>query len=73
MNGEHKVGGGVADPLLSEGETAALIGVRPGTLQVWRCTARYPLAYVKVGRCVRYRRSAVEQFLASRTVCPEAA
>lgn len=56
------------DPLISEAETAALLDVKPGTLQVWRCTKRYPLPYVKVGRLVRYRRSAVIAFLESRTV-----
>ena len=56
------------DPLISEAETAALLDVKPGTLQVWRSTKRYPLPYVKVGRLVRYRHSAVVAFLESRTV-----
>ena len=56
------------DPLLSEQQAAAQLGVKPSTLQVWRSTRRYPLAYVKVGRCVKYRASAVQEFIESRTV-----
>ena len=56
------------DPLLTQEQAAEALGVKPDTLSVWRCTKRYALAYVKVGRSVRYRRSAVEAFLASRTV-----
>lgn len=56
------------DPLLDEKQAAAALGVSANTLQVWRCTRRYPLAYVKIGRNVRYRASAVEAFLQARTV-----
>lgn len=56
------------DPLLSEEQAANQLGVKPTTLQVWRSTKRYSLAYVKVGRCVKYRASAIEAFIASRTV-----
>lgn len=56
------------DPLLSEQQAAVHLGVKPSTLQVWRSTRRYPLAYIKVGRLVRYRLSALQAFLASREV-----
>ena len=56
------------DRLLNEREAAAILGVTIGTLQVWRSTKRYPLAYTKIGRNVRYLRSAVLAFIASRTV-----
>lgn len=56
------------DPLLDEAETARQLNVKPGTLQVWRATQRYPLAYVKVGRVVRYRQSAIRRFIDERTV-----
>lgn len=46
---------------------ARYIGVKPGTLQVWRSTKRYDLPYIKVGRLVRYRQSALDAFLTSRT------
>lgn len=58
----------VADPLLDEKQVAAILCVTVGTLQVWRCTKRYPLAYCKVGRNVRYLKSSVDAFIASRTV-----
>jgi hypothetical protein len=63
----------LADPLLTEVQAAEELGVEPVTLQVWRSTRRYDLPYVKVGRLVRYRRSAIEQFLAARTVTDDAA
>jgi predicted DNA-binding transcriptional regulator AlpA len=56
------------DPLLSETQAAEILGVATGTLQVWRSTKRYPLEYVKVGRLVRYRQSALDTFTQSRTV-----
>ncbi len=56
------------DPLLNEQQAAEMLGVQPTTLQVWRSTRRYPLAYVRIGRCIKYRASAIEAFIASRTV-----
>lgn len=53
--------------LLSEAQTASVLGVSPGTLSVWRSTGRYNLRYVKVGRNVRYKAGDVRQFLESRT------
>ena len=55
------------DPLLIPDQVALMLGVTRGTLEVWRSTRRYPLAFVKVGRLVRYRLSAVEHFIVSRT------
>ena len=54
--------------LLSTEDAATYIGVTPRTLEVWRCTRRYPIPYVKVGRLVRYRRDALDGWLSSRTV-----
>lgn len=56
------------DPLLTEQQAAQVLGVKPSTLQVWRATKRYALPYVKVGRLVRYRLSALNGFLDSREV-----
>jgi excisionase family DNA binding protein len=56
------------DPLLTEQQAAEVLGVKPSTLQVWRSTARYSLPFVKVGRLVRYRRSALDAFLRDRTM-----
>jgi excisionase family DNA binding protein len=49
-------------------QAAAYLGVEANTLAIWRCTKRYPLPYIKVGRLVRYRKSDLDAFLASRTV-----
>lgn len=57
-----------SDPLLDQARAAEILGVVPETLQVWRSTRRYALAYVKVGRLVRYRESDVRRFIESRTV-----
>lgn len=53
--------------LLTETQAAELLGLTVGTLQVWRCTKRYNLAYIKVGRLVRYRHSDLLAFLEART------
>jgi excisionase family DNA binding protein len=54
--------------LLGTGDAAAYLDVKPGTLEVWRCTKRYAIPYLKVGRCVRYRRSDLDAFLESCVV-----
>lgn len=57
-----------SDPMLVENQAAEMIGVKPQTLAVWRSTKRYDLPYVKVGRCVRYRRSSILAFIEKNTV-----
>ena len=52
--------------LLKPQDVAERLGVSTTTLATWRCTKRYPLAYVKVGRLVRYRAGDVEAFEISR-------
>lgn len=54
--------------LRTESEAAQILDLKPGTLQVWRSTKRYPLPYVKVGRLVRYRQNDIDEFLRGRTV-----
>ena len=56
-----------ADPLLTPPEAAAYLGVTERTLSVWRCVGRYDIQFVKVGRLVRYRKSALDAFLDRRT------
>jgi excisionase family DNA binding protein len=62
----------VHSDLLNQDEAAAYLGVQPSTLEVWRCTKRYPLPYVKVGRLVRYRREDLDAWLRSQTIGREA-
>lgn len=54
--------------LLNPKQAAAFITMEPQTLAIWRCTKRYDLPYIRVGRLIRYRRADLEKFLASRTV-----
>lgn len=54
--------------LLTEAEAADYLAVEPQTLCAWRCTRRYNLPFIKVGRLVRYRPEDVEAFLESRTM-----
>lgn len=53
--------------LVDETEAADILDVVPGTLQVWRSTGRYSIPFIKVGRKVRYSRTALNAWLESRT------
>ena len=57
-----------SDPLFTSPEAAAYIRVSENTIVVWRCTGRYKIPFIKVGRLVRYRRSDLEAWLESRTL-----
>ena len=52
--------------LVNDKQAAKILGIAPATLAVWRCTKRYALPYVKVGRLIRYKQSDVEAFIESR-------
>lgn len=54
--------------LFTTKQAAKYIGVTVSTLEVWRCTKRYNIPFIKVGRLVKYRKSALNAFLESRTV-----
>lgn len=62
----------VKDPLHSNESAANYLEISPGTLDVWRSTKRYAIPYIKVGRLVKYRQSALDAFLESRTHGEEA-
>ena len=53
--------------LVDEAEAADILDVMPGTLSVWRSTGRYSIPFIKVGRKVRYSRTALTAWLESRT------
>lgn len=55
-------------PLLTRKEAAEYIGVEPKTLDVWACTKRYNLKFIKVGRLAKYRIQDLDDFLTRRTV-----
>lgn len=52
--------------LITPEQVSEQLGVTVGTLQLWRCTGRYNLPYVKAGRLVRYRQSDIDHFIDSR-------
>lgn len=52
--------------LLTPQDVATRLGVSTTTLSTWRCTKRYPLPYVKVGRLVRYRLADLDAFELAR-------
>jgi hypothetical protein len=54
--------------LLTRESAAAYLDVKPQTLACWASTKRYDLRYVKVSRCVRYRKADLDRFLEARTV-----
>ncbi len=56
----------VLPKLLKPAEVADILGVDVETLNVWRCTRRYDLPYVKTGRLVRYRPADVAAFIEAR-------
>jgi excisionase family DNA binding protein len=54
--------------LMTRIQAAAYLGVKVNTLAVWATTGRYNLPCYKVGRLVKYRRSDLDAFIASRRV-----
>lgn len=56
------------DALLTREGAAEYLGLKPQTLAAWASAQRYNLAYIKVGRCVRYRMRDLQAFLDARTV-----
>ena len=57
-----------AKKLLTRPEAAKYLGITEQTLAVWACTKRYDLAYVKVGRLVKYRLADLDAFIERHTV-----
>lgn len=56
----------LAEEWMTPAEFESGLGVPEATQAVWRSTGRYELPYYKVGRLIRYKRSEIEQWLASR-------
>ncbi len=51
-------------PNLDKHQTAKVLDVTPGTLDVWACTGRHGLEYFKTGRHRRYRTKSVAKYIA---------
>jgi hypothetical protein len=57
------------EPLLSQGEAATRLRVKPQTLAAWRNRGQGPM-FVKVGRLCFYRLSHIKQWLNNQVVDP---
>lgn len=58
--------------LLTDDQVAAILGVKPHTLAVWRCKGIGP-KFIRIGRRIRYPEPGLDEFLAAHTVLPGAA
>ena len=56
--------------MLTVKQAAEYLGIKPGTLNVWRCTKAVGVPYVQVGKCVRYKVQDLDDFIARRRVAP---
>jgi excisionase family DNA binding protein len=54
--------------LLNTEQAATYLGVTSRTLEVWRCTKRHAIPYIKVGRLVKYRKTELDHWLARQTI-----
>jgi excisionase family DNA binding protein len=52
---------------VSPREAAEILGATHGTMEVWRCTGRHNIPFVKVGSKVRYPLAGLAEFLARNT------
>jgi excisionase family DNA binding protein len=52
-----------AEALISRREAARYLGVSETTLAIWKCTGRYSLPFVKIGRLVKYRKIDLDRFI----------
>ncbi len=51
------------EKMLDRKQAAEFLGIKENTLAIWKCTKRYPLPYIKIGRYVRYRVSDLVKFI----------
>jgi hypothetical protein len=54
--------------LLDENQAAELLAIKPQTLTIWRSRGRYGLPFIRIGRCIRYRRIDLARWVESRRV-----
>ena len=55
---------------LTREQAANYIGVTCGTLDVWRCTGRHGVPFVRIGRKIYYLKDDLDMWLDSRRVTP---
>lgn len=54
--------------LLNQAEAAEFLGTTVGTLNTWRHHGKIPLPFVRWGRCIRYKKSDLENFIENNKV-----
>jgi hypothetical protein len=59
--------------LVDQDEAAAILGIKSHTLANWRCTQRYELPYVQIGRRIRYRLGDLLTFAEKNRITPREA
>lgn len=56
---------------LTTKQAAAYLGLKPNTLDVWRCKrVRYQPPYLKLGRAIRYELADLDAWLAANRFTP---
>lgn len=59
------------EKLLNKSEVARVFGVTVKAIDKWVCEKKIP--YIKIsGKCVRFRSAAIQGYLNSRTIKPDA-
>jgi predicted DNA-binding transcriptional regulator AlpA len=53
--------------LLTRKQVAEILGCKENTLAIWKCTNRYNLPYVKIGKNIRYKLADVMSFIEKNT------
>lgn len=56
-----------ASVLIPPAKAAEILNVCVGTLAIWRCKKRYPLAFIRIGSKIMYRVSDIEKFIQARS------
>lgn len=59
---------GRSSKLLTTDQAAELVGAKPQTLSIWRCSGRQHIPYVRIGRLVRYREQDVLDWIDKNVV-----
>ena len=52
--------------LMSRREAAAYLGISEVTLAIWKSTKRHYLKVYKIGRLAKYKKSDLDEFIASK-------
>ena len=56
-------GDGEGEKLMTRDGAAEYMGIAASTLATWASTNKIMVPYIKIGACVRYRRSDLDKFL----------